>query len=879
MENKVKETREHVLWLRNAIKTFYPSFFYSPEEAIKQGIPTSYQGYQKTEILGHIFSITKTEDVSDALVVLDYWINLLDYPESDVPTYELLQNEVDPVIKEIIEVKEPEKRKRVAISIDKLQQRLKDLKRETPQPKELKEKIKYKESLTKPVSPIPQKVPSVIYLNSTAPPESNILSDEDRVRLENYIDEVRRDPNAFVENRVQEIIQYIPEKVKRDIPQGQLNFMARTVAIDITDKLLSIDKNSLGVAQINPSEILQSLTNPNNSKLSKIIPDENLRIQISQAARESIGAINNDSLTSQSLLEPVFGPNLAGYFYNTQQGIREHEISDIPGKNTNYQVSVQDLINHWKELANVKSKVFAAIKAENPEVAKQLTTKALDEIARKYSWYQKGIYGVKPLAGGLIPWVTSSANILGTTWKGAGIYKPLLGPFFTKSFLIGKAVYASEKGLVEIVGLKLGGIGVSLGKITLGNILATETPSTYSLAVLTKTGKKIFTGPLVDKVGKLLFKALTKIAPKIAATTAGAAAGAVAGTAIPIPIVGQIIGLVVGWIGGKVIPAITSWIKRHKESFIAIPVGMFALGLIFPGSLGALFRAGGFFTGAGYLTMRAGGIKPTGSLIGKGFQTFTYSIIHGVLPAIALPAGIALVSIPVVVALILYIINSGAYLVPPSALTEVIPGDGFPVECSIEKNPVSFQNNTSSKIADRGWKIVSDLYQGFWCYWNRSPGDFTSDVTLYPPSYPELFDEHLFLIKPNPTRDEMSVCGECMFWCTWLIQKAFRESGNNELEATLWSPSMQADFERRGKYIDSADASPNNVLPGSVVFFRVISGPLRTNHVGLVYTVSQDNLSFLQSNAGTKDGNIIFNLSGVGLQNLPGIEVVGIGLP
>ena len=309
----------------------------------------------------------------------------------------------------------------------------------------------------------------------------------------------------------------------------------------------------------------------------------------------------------------------------------------------------------------------------------------------------------------------------------------------------------------------------------------------------------------------------------------------------------------------------------------------------------SLFFAGlglfGFGTGSviKITGIAASGIGGTG-LLGEGVMnakgvatkasTLTQSLVYGVTavvaPAIGLPFIIGIASAPLAIALILFIINSGAYLVPPQP---VAFGGGLPIECTLDKVPISFPNNSSSNIAKRGWEIVSDLYQGFWCYWNRSPGDFPDDVTSYPPSYPNLFDENLFRSKPFPTVEEMSVCGECMFWCTWLIQKSYLENGYNDLLYTLWAPAMKDDFDRRGKFISANNTTPDNVPPGSVVFFHVVGGHNSANHVGIIYSVSQDEVTYIQSNAPTKEGSITFNESGQGLQNLPGIDIVGIGLP
>jgi hypothetical protein len=286
----------------------------------------------------------------------------------------------------------------------------------------------------------------------------------------------------------------------------------------------------------------------------------------------------------------------------------------------------------------------------------------------------------------------------------------------------------------------------------------------------------------------------------------------------------------------------------------------------------------GGLTGLGTLAAKAGGYGNLG-VQGAGFgQSLVAGLTSVVLPSLGIPLTISFLSVPLLVAIMLFIINSGAYVVPPSPFAET--PFGVPIECTDEKGLVSFSNNTSSPVARRAWEITADLYQGFWCFWNRPPGDFPEDETLYPPSYPELFNESYFSSHPFPTRSQASTCGNCMFWCTWLVQKSYRETGNSSLLVTLWSPTMQQDFERRSKFLTPSKATPDTVKPGSVIFFRITPGPNRTNHVAIVHSVNQDGINYVQSNAPSKDSFIPFNRSGSGIQNLSsGINVVGIGLP
>jgi hypothetical protein len=395
-----------------------------------------------------------------------------------------------------------------------------------------------------------------------------------------------------------------------------------------------------------------------------------------------------------------------------------------------------------------------------------------------------------------------------------------------------------------------GGISAVPRRSFLGNLLA-------------GAGQQVF--------GKIASKAVSGLITKAAGAAAAEGVGAGIGTAVGGP-VGTAVGYAISWISNKVVGRVLDFLREHRDvayAILFVPVA--GAGIVF--GIPILTVAGG----VGVAVSLTGGTGAAVAGLGGALQGLFGALGSIFVTSIATPVLVALISIPVVVALILFIINSGAYIVPPSPFAETPFGPG--IECSEEKAAISFANSGGSPISRRAWQITADLYQGFWCFWNRSPGDFPEDVTSHPPSYPNLFNEGLFARSPNPSRAQISSCGDCMFWCTYLVIKSFIETGNRSLQITLWSPTMEADFRTRGKFISSSNATPANVVPGSVLFFRVAGGPARTNHVGVVHSVSQDAIVYLQSNAPTKSSSLTFSRGGRGIISPPGLGVVGVGLP
>jgi len=363
------------------------------------------------------------------------------------------------------------------------------------------------------------------------------------------------------------------------------------------------------------------------------------------------------------------------------------------------------------------------------------------------------------------------------------------------------------------------------------------------------------------------------------AAAAGAGAGATVGVAggpaaiVTVPLFAAI-GAAVGKFAGKLISKIQTFLRENKLTELAPAVLMTGL-VALPFGLGAGLGAGGVTFGG----LKLWNSTPAGrASFGRGVGEFSRVLGAVALASVGKPILITLLVFPVVVAFILFIINSGAYVVPPRPPESAFTGIGVPVVCSDEKGPIGVAGpGSSSPIANRAWKITYDLYQGFWCFWNRSPGnpphpDFPNDILTYPPGYPELFDYSLFKTNPNPSRSGV----QNLFWCTWLPIKAYTENGS-KIGANIYTPDMYADFERRGKIIDKTQATPSNVKPGAVVFFDVANSLNRLDHVGVIYAVNQDGVAFVQSNAATKDDFIPFGTSG--LQDLPGIEVAHIGNP
>lgn len=180
------------------------------------------------------------------------------------------------------------------------------------------------------------------------------------------------------------------------------------------------------------------------------------------------------------------------------------------------------------------------------------------------------------------------------------------------------------------------------------NILASAGQQVFG--TVAKKGVEKALGTTLSQLGK---KVGTQVATKVATVVLGKAAGTTVGTAIGGP-VGAAIGFVLGtafdWVVNK-LKDFASWAKRNSKELLVA---------------GGIFLAGGLIFG-----------NPIFVLLGG---LAAYAIFAAILPLL-----VTFIVFVVVISLILFIINSGAYLVPPSPSS--LPGAVESPYIGVEKIP------------------------------------------------------------------------------------------------------------------------------------------------------------------------------------------------
>jgi hypothetical protein len=154
---------------------------------------------------------------------------------------------------------------------------------------------------------------------------------------------------------------------------------------------------------------------------------------------------------------------------------------------------------------------------------------------------------------------------------------------------------------------------------------------------------------------------------------AGAAAGAVGG---PLAIVTAVVGAVIGFVASAI-----PWDKLKKDSQEAL---------------------------AGGLSAAALGISSIGTSLGgfvSGVAGFFGALGSAFLGAIAMPILVTILVFPVVIALIIFIINSGAYVVPPGFATNIS------ITCNTTQNGGQTSQTSENPATSAAVCIVSYLNQ------------------------------------------------------------------------------------------------------------------------------------------------------------------------
>ena len=612
MTENYELSKEIVDFLYNGCIAFFPDQFYPKDQKVAPAV--FYSGQNKETFEQKLIKTTQAKNIQDAVQIIKGWKIAIERGEKVFSTI--------PVnIKELVELYEKKQQEeqpsqtteKVRESIAKAQEKKQATTKRESQQKEAKEQVEVKIEDTKVNTP-------EINLYSPQPQRTITLNKEQQeiVKL------AHQDPQKFANQLKERIIETSKLNPRNPLETESAEIVAKTFAL----KLLNIDpKDPKITIDSSPFETLAFFANPKNEELAKIIPDAKAREEISRISLEALYSLEKDSTIATNFVNQAFGQDWSPFFIPPQ--IRKLEAAP-EGKIPEGGINV-NLTGFLEQVASFQT------------LEKQIKNAVLDE--KTYNQLSK----------------PEKARLETEIKKAAGKVSSATRAF---SFITGKKLPPPQGQVATVttgwLNTQFAAIGLPTYEQSLFITALNFGPSSNILSspifnfALDKLIKKI---PAVGKLNTVVNGMITKLGTKIAEKAAAKLGTAFAANVIPF--IGQVVSAVTTALSLKdIATAIKVWLKENEDKlpFIlaGILVGAFAL------------------TGAPlYLVAGVGviGVSRAAS-IGAFLGGLFFALTNIVLASLVIPMLIVFIGIPILVAIILFIINSGAYVYPPSTLTK-----------------------------------------------------------------------------------------------------------------------------------------------------------------------------------------------------------------
>lgn len=646
-----------------------------------------------------------------------------------------------------------------------------------------------------------------------------------------FIEEAKTHPASFEKDLTENIKAKLTQTLSEKVSNEEIDLMAKKTAYDTVNTI----NNPVVQADINNQTAILNALSKGNSVTSKTIGNTQTETLIKEASSE-LSFFKNSTGLSRSVLSSV-NENLAISVFGVDPNELRVSFFENPVEGHTHQVDFGQLSQGYQNLLGSQSEIFNNFGSLGKD---QIQGYLLGQ-ARTFLDSQ---VAKLPVDHALASLYNSQFGQQLLSFVGLEKFVPFEGNFLGGFIQQIPGASTFFEGLGSTLGIDFGIAGatpvaVAGGTVaTTGGVVATEATAGVIAATTTTA-----TGAVIGTAGG--------VATGVAAGTgsgvaAGASAGLLGGPLAPITVA---IGAVLGAVFGKVIQKI-DWGKLKKAipwilgAVVGLPVVVFigpVAGIVVGvGTFGVLSAAGR----SGSLTTAGIGIAIALLLkrLGKGFFSIAVK-----------PILIFLLITPVVVAIILFIINSGAYIVPPTSGVGRYYGEH---DCS-----------AGVKIVEKAESFNRNLQKGFNGYYNKSP------------DYPELWNAVLFAQNPNPLVQTAAIGSDDMFWCNYTPTKSYLAI-NQTIPFGL-TPMMNY-FISRGKWTSGSSATTKDICPGDTIFFRTPAGASYLSHVAVVSSVTEDEIITVQSNSPWKhndyptDSSGHFPIYGSGSDT---IEIVGFGAP
>ena len=502
----------------------------------------------------------------------------------------------------------------------------------------------------------------------------------------NFINEAKAHPTSFQKDLAESIKTKITPALSKTLTEEEIGLLATKTAYDTVSAINNFPAQSSANTQ---TAILAALAK-DAKVLPNLIPNKETAGLLQNSAAESSCFINNTRL-SKTILSSI-NPNLATAVFGVGPENLKVEFFSQPVQGYTHEVDLGDLNQGHIKLGESQTNMLGAVGSFTQGEAKgfimrQARTILDNQIAKlpadnAVAGFYNGKFGQEILNfAGL-----GKANPLGEGFvesfmqriPGSSAFIQGYQKFFGTNIAVEAAPITEIAGTAIIGGTEMveGAVILTEGTTVLageGVLLAggaTGIVAAEGLAMGVET--EAVTKLLTPIAGKAAASALTKVATSVLGkSTVVALNTALQSLGSLVPIIGNAIALAVSWVATK-IAKIIPW-QKIKDNLIAISGGMLAAGLlIFPGTVFGTFLSvgGGLGLVGGVVNGGLSGLGSSLSGIGAGIGSFFGALGGTFLGAVGMPILVTILVFPVVVALILFIINAGAYIVPPSTALE-----------------------------------------------------------------------------------------------------------------------------------------------------------------------------------------------------------------
>jgi len=520
---------------------------------------------------------------------------------------------------------------------------------------------------------------------------------------------------------IEEKIQSSVDKSSIDVKENISPTVIKKTTSDVIEKIKPFSEYKKAedipsaIPTINTASPIIAITNPNDPELIKIIPSREIREQLTQNASNVALAIDAERKLNSIITAPLFenSDNLSTLFY--PDGITNFQVSSSqdPGYTDENSVELdikniydqgKDIWDIWQKIANKTTTVDEVISSTTSIVPSYSISTSTATVNTATSM---AVATLPSTIGAITVGAAGFGMSTLSTWALATQTRLLTGQ--------GIAGLITSGGIESLAMSSSGVMANTLINIELGNVA-------FRMINFSQGAKSLYTAGLVVQGKGAIGLALAKVpGAALPGTFAINATGQITTKALPAvlskvfgflasvgPVVGTLIGTGVGWVVGKIIEKIP-WdkVKKAMPYVAGLLVGIPGL-LIGGPTVGILLGLG---TTAGILA--TGGALTLGGLA-TGIGGFFAALGGAVFATIGLPVLITILSFPVLIALILFIINSGAYVVPYSSERSIPPGVGGLVSNCIqsEMTGVDITNELASRIRSGSVNLLPNTVWG-----------------------------------------------------------------------------------------------------------------------------------------------------------------------